>query len=117
MRYEDFLSEPEKTLAELAKAAGLNVNAKNIAGAVEFASFDKLKQREQEGYFSSARLKPAKPGDERSGKVRRGGSGGYRARLGEVEAKRIDAYISEHLDPVFGYCAPAKAEKRRKQKA
>jgi hypothetical protein len=103
VRYEDFLNEPEKTLAVLAKAAGLNVNAKNIAGAVELASFDKLKQREQEGYFSSARLKPSKPGDERSSKVRRGGSGGYRARLGEVEAKRIDAYISEHLDPIFGY--------------
>jgi hypothetical protein len=93
------------------------VNAKNIAGAVEFASFDKLKQREREGYFTSSRLQPAKTGDEKSQKDLSGGSGGYRARLGEVEAKRIDAYISEHLDPVFGYCAPAKAEKRRKQKA
>src|SRR5204862_480552 len=72
--------------------------------------------REPEGYFSSARLKPAKTGDERSQKVREGGSGGYRARVGEVEAARIDAYISEHLDPVFGYAGPAKAKVRRKQK-
>ncbi len=121
VRYEDFLIEPEKTLGALVKAVGLTVTAKNIAGAVEFASFDKLKQREREGYFTSSRLQPAKTGDEKSQKVRSGGSGGYRARLGEVEAKRIDAYISEHLDPIFGYSARAKAKSRprrtRKQKA
>ncbi|MEP7129766.1 MAG: sulfotransferase domain-containing protein [Sphingomicrobium sp.] len=120
VRYEDFLTDPEKTLGALAKAVGLTVNAKNIAGAVEFASFDRLKQREREGYFTSPRLQPTKEGDERSGKVRKGGSGGYRARLGEVEAKRIDAYISKHLDPVFGYSAPRSTVRRRqtrKQKA
>ena len=59
-------------------------------------------------------------GDERSGKVRKGGSGGYAKRLGEVEAKRIDAYISKHLDPVFGYSSPRSAaaqRQKRKQKA
>jgi hypothetical protein len=113
VRYEDFLIEPEGTLGRLAKAVGLNVNAKNIAGAVEFASFDKLKQREREGYFTSSRLQPAKEGDARSGKVRKGGSGGYRAKLGEVEAARIDAYIAEHLDPVFGYGSQARAKSGR----
>ena len=120
VRYEDFLTDPEKTLGALAKAVGLTVNAKNIAGAVEFASFDKLKQRERDGYFTSSRLQPAREGDARSGKVRKGGSGGYRARLGEVEAKRIDAYISRHLDPVFGYSSPGSTATRRqarKQKA
>jgi hypothetical protein len=115
VRYEDFLAEPEATLSVLAKAVGLTVNAKNVAGAVEFASFDKLKQREREGYFTSSRLQPAKEGDARSGKVRKGGSGGYRARLGEVEAARIDAYISAHLDPVFGYSAPRKTARRARQ--
>ena len=120
VRYEDFLTEPEKTLGALAKAVGLAVNARNIAGAVEFASFDKLKQREREGYFTSSRLQPATEGDERTGKVRKGGSGGYRARLGEVETRRIDAYISKHLDPVFGYSSPgstAPQRQKRKQKA
>ena len=116
VRYEDFLTEPEKTLATLARAVVLTVNAKNIAGAVEFASFDRLKQREIEGYFTSPRLQPTKEGDERSGKVRKGGSGGYRARLGEVEAKRIDAYISKHLDPVFGYGVPKQRGKSAKPK-
>ena len=62
VRYEDFLAEPKETLGRLARAVGLTVNARNIAGAVEFASFDKLKQREREGYFTSSRLQPAKAG-------------------------------------------------------
>jgi hypothetical protein len=117
VRYEDFLVEPEKTLGALAVAMGLEVTPEQIADAAEFGSFDNLKRLERDGYFASSRLKAARKGDERSQKVREGGSGGYRAQLGEVEAARIDAYISEHLDPVFGYCAPAKAEKRCKQKA
>ena len=72
-----------------------------------------LKRREREGYFKSSRLRPAKEGDERSAKVRSGSSGGYRAALGEVEAERIDAYIREHLDPVFGYSAAGEAPLRR----
>lgn len=105
VRYEDFLVEPKKTLGELASAVGLSVDSDHIADAVEFADFRNLKQRESEGYFKSSRLRPTKEGDERSSKVRSGGSGGYRARLGEVEAARIDAYIRDHLDPVFGYSA------------
>jgi hypothetical protein len=117
VRYENFLIEPEKTLSALTAAIGLEVTPEQIADAADFGSFDNLKRLERDGYFASSRLKAARKGDERSQKVRSGGSGGYRARLGEVEAKAIDAYISEHLDPVFGYSAPAKAEKRRRQKA
>jgi len=113
VRYEDFLSEPQQTLSTLASALGLNAGAEDIGDAVEFASFGNLKQREQEGYFKSSRLRPAKEGDDRSAKVRSGSSGGYRAALGEVEAERIDAYIREHLDPVFGYSAAGEAPLRR----
>jgi len=117
VRYEDFLVEPETTLGALAEAVGLDVTLEQIADAADFGSFDNLKRLEREGYFASSRLRPAKRGDESSGKVRSGGSGGYAKRLGEVEAERIDAYIAAHLDPVFGYEAPARTKKRRKQKA
>jgi hypothetical protein len=116
VRYEDFLIEPDATLGALAMAVGLEVTPEQIADAAAFGSFDNLKLLEREGYFTSSRLQRAKRGDEQSGKVRSGGSGGYAKRLGEVEARHIDAYISEHLDPVFGYSAPAKALGRRKQK-
>ena len=86
-----------------------------VADAAGFGSFENLKQLERDDYFVSSRLKAVRKGDEQSQKVREGGSGGYRARLGEVEAERIDAYISEHLDPVFGYSSQAKAQERRRR--
>ena len=107
VRYEDFLSDPQATLGQLAKAVGLDVNDKDIADAVEFGNYRNLKRLEQEGYFHSKRLRPAKSDDAQSGKVRSGSSGGYRQQLGDLEAERVDAYIREHLDPAFGYAAGA----------
>src|SRR5205823_14003756 len=78
VRYEDFLIEPEKTLGALTAAMGLEVTPERIADAADFGSFDNLKRLERDGYFRSTRLKPAKAGDQRSQKVREGGSGGYR---------------------------------------
>lgn len=107
LRYEDFVIEPEAALKRLADAIGLKTSQADIADAVKFGSFANLKQREREGYFQSDRMRPAKAGDERSTKVRTGGSGGYPAALGEAEADRIDAYLAEYLDPVFGYSRSA----------
>jgi hypothetical protein len=106
IRYEDFLEAPETTLTALARAIALDSSAEDIADAVEFGRLGNLKQREREGYFTSSRLRQARNGDERSGKVREGTSGGYRGHLGEAEAERIDAYIATHLNPVFGYSEP-----------
>jgi Sulfotransferase domain len=105
VRYEDFLSDPHGTLRQLAKQVGLKVTKADIDDAVAFASFDKLKEREREGYFVSSRLRPAKRNDEGSFKVRSGSSGGYRKRLSPVDAEKVDAYVAEHLDPLFGYGA------------
>jgi Sulfotransferase domain len=103
VRYEDFLSDPQATLRRLADAIGLAVGDDDIADAAEFGSYHNLKRLEQEGYFRSKRLRPAKADDAQSGKVRRGSSGGYREQLDDLEAERVDAYIREHLDPAFGY--------------
>jgi hypothetical protein len=103
VRYEDFLIDPAATLRRLAKLVGLKATRADIDDAVEFASFGNLKQREQEGYFSSSRLQPSKQDDSLTAKVRKGGSGGYRKRLEPREAAKVDAYIANHLDPVFGY--------------
>lgn len=103
VRYEDFLAEPHATLARLACDIGLSVDDADVDDAVEFASFGNLKQREREGYFESSRLRPAKSDDERSSKVRAGSSGGYRKRLEPREIAKVDKFIAEHLDAVFGY--------------
>jgi hypothetical protein len=103
IRYEDFLTDPEQSLRILAVAIGLETDAADVADAVEFGSLPSLRQREREGYFTSSRLRQARKGDEKSGKVRSGKSGGYRAQLDPGSAARIDAYVDEHLNPVFGY--------------
>lgn len=103
IRYEDFLATPDQALKRLAAAVGLKTSKAEIADAVDFARLPNLKQREREGYFTSPRLRPARKGDDRSGKVRQGSSGGYRGALGEAEAKKVDAYLRENLDPRLGY--------------
>lgn len=103
LRYEDFLAQPRQSLRVLADAIGFETHSADIEDAVEFGSLASLKQREREGYFLSSRLRPARQGDEKSAKVRSGKSGGYRAQLGEAEAKRIDDFLDAHLLPIFGY--------------
>lgn len=107
IRYKDFLVNPTDALARLANAIGLHVDEADIADAVAFAHLPSLKQREQEGYFISPRLRPARKGDERSSKVRSGSTGGYRAQLGDDAASRIEDYVEAHLSPVFGYSRAA----------
>jgi hypothetical protein len=103
LRYEDFLRAPGDCLSRLAGAIGLNSNAEDLRNAVEFAEIENLRELERTGYFLSKRLRPANKDDANSFKVRTGGAGDYRTRLGDVEADKIDTYISTHLDPAFGY--------------
>jgi hypothetical protein len=103
LRYEDFLDDPQVTLPALARFIGLNSDEVEIREAIEFTRFDNLKEREREGYYASDRLQPASPDDENSFKVRSGKPGGFRAKLSQATADRIDAYVAEHLSPVFCY--------------
>ena len=105
LRYEDFLAGPADALGTLAKAVGLTPSDEDIRDAVAFGSLPSLKRLEREDYFTSSRLRQARKGDEASGKVRKGTSGGYREQLPDEATARIDAYIEENLDPRFGYSA------------
>jgi Sulfotransferase domain len=106
IRYEDFLTDPRKSLKKLAQAIGLKTDAKDIADAVKFGSLANLKRLERDGYFRSSRLQRSREGDDQSGKVRTGTSGGYFAELGAEAAARIDAYVRDNLDRRFGYSVP-----------
>ena len=103
IRYEDFIARPEESLARLAAAIGLEVTPEDVADAVAFGSLSNLKQLEREGYFTSPRLRRARRGDAKSGKVRSGTVGGYRTQLDPAAVARIDAYLAEALDPRLGY--------------
>ena len=111
VRYEDFLADPAKALAKLARAIGLKASTENIADAVDFGSLQSLKQREREGYFVSSRLQAAHRGDDQSFKVRQGKSGGYRTQLGKAAVNRIDDYVASNLDPRFGYSSKRRTRK------
>jgi hypothetical protein len=102
-RFEDFRHTPHPTLAALARFVGLDCTDEEISDAVEFARFENLREREREGYFKSDRLGARKPGEEGSAKVRSGKAGGYRGVLTPEQCERIDAYVAERLDQVFGY--------------
>ena len=103
LRYEDFLSEPEPTLRSLAGFVGLGQDDAAIRDAVDFARFDNLKQKERDGYFTSRRLGPGRADNEHSYKVRSGTSGGFRIQLSAPGRTRVEAYVREHLDPIFRY--------------
>lgn len=111
IRYEDFLDDPQQALGNLAEAIGLGVTADDVADAAAFGEIGNLKAREREGYFTSKRLRRASKADERSAKVRKGGSGGYRANLPTADVERIDAYVASNLDPIFGYSKPGRGTK------
>ena len=103
LRYEDFLTDPERLLSELAGFIGLDSDEASIADAVGFARFENLRTKEREGYFSSTRFGPGRAGGEDSYKVRSGTPGGYRGKLSQSGQVRVEAYVEERLDPVFGY--------------
>ena len=103
VRYEDFLSDPRSTLGDLASKIGITVDQADIADAAEFGALPNLKQREREGYFQSSRLRAAKKGDDASYKVRSGSSGGYRKQLSPDNAAKVDVFVGDKLDPIFGY--------------
>lgn len=73
-----------------------------IAGAVEFASFDNMRALEAKGGFSHGMLKPGDPGDPASFKVRSGKVGGFREKFGNENLAYLDLAVSR-LDPFFGY--------------
>lgn len=103
VRYPDFAADAEATLARLSRAIGLEFEDEDIADAVAFARLPNLKQHEREGYFRSSRLRLRREGDEFSGKVRKGFDGGHRVELDPEAAARVEQYVSDALDPRFGF--------------
>lgn len=102
IRYDDFIDDPNAALQLLASAIGLDVDDDDIADAVAFASLPNLRALEREGYFVSTRLRRVRKEDPESGKVRDGAVGGYR-QLKQDTVARIDAFVSDNLDPRLGF--------------
>jgi hypothetical protein len=114
VRYEDLRARPQETLARLLAFLGTPGTEAQIADAVRFASYDNMKQMEQQGVFwlSGGRLVPKDRSNPNSYKVRRGKVAGYRDDFDAAQLAQIDRLVETTLDPLYGYTgAPARAGK------
>ena len=105
LRYEDLRGNPQPELARLVGFLGMAPDPAAIAEAVDFASVENLRKKEETNYFwrSGSRLKAADPDNPDSYKVRRAKVGGYRDYFDDAQLAAIDALVAERLDPAFGY--------------
>jgi len=97
VRYEDLGEAPVETFREAIAFLGIDVDAARLRRAVEFASFDALKQQEEKQGF---REKPRSA----STFFRRGTAGGWRSSLKRNQWQRI---VDDHgaVMDRFGYLA------------
>ncbi len=124
VRYEDLKTDPHQTLKDVLDFMDTPATDEQIAEAVDFASYDNMKQMEQQRTFwlSGGRLVPKDRNNPDSYKVRRAKVGGYRDYFRDDELERINTMVDETLAPVFGYRTEAEksaapAQTRRTAKA
>jgi hypothetical protein len=105
VRYEDLRAAPLVQLQRVLTFLGAAPTSAEVADAVEFASFDNMKQLEQRAAFGRAdrRIVPGEAGNPDSFKVRRGKVGGYRDYLSDEQAAELDGLVATRLSSVFGY--------------
>jgi hypothetical protein len=103
LRYEDMRAQPQVTLEGLTQFLNAPFQADEIAEAIQFTSFEALKQKERENFYNNERLKARDPEDPDSFKVRRGKVGGYRDYFSADQIDTIDRFVVERLDPALGY--------------
>jgi len=108
VRYEDLKAVPHETLKGLLEFVGTPASDEQIAGAVEFASYENMKKMEQKRTFwlSGGRLVPKDRNNPHSYKVRRAKVGGYRDYFDDAQVDKIDALVEQTLSPTFGYGRP-----------
>lgn len=109
VRYEDLRADANGALAGIIRWMGQEPTEAEIAGAVEFASFENLKQLEADKVFAKGtkRLAAGDNSNPDSYKVRRAKVGGYRDYFDDAQCAQIDTYIRTHLEPDSGYHALA----------
>jgi hypothetical protein len=103
VRYEAMRERPEEMLSGVASFIEASFSRSQIDEAVQFASFENLKELERQNFFRNSRLTPRDPDDPDSFKVRRGVVGGYRDYFDEEQRSRLDRLVSERLSPSLGY--------------
>lgn len=102
-RYEDLVTEPERSLPALMTVLQVESDQALVNRVIEFSSFSSMQAKERAAYFESGRLGIRRAGIETSAKVRSGRTFGYRNVLTVAEVERIDCFVARQLDPRLGY--------------
>ena len=109
IRYEDLRARPADVLKQVVTLMGDDFSDDEIQEAVNFGSFDNLRQLESKGFFRQGGMKLRNPDDPTTFKVRRGKVGGYRDYFTPEQAAELEALVREHISPTLGY-TPATAD-------
>jgi hypothetical protein len=105
MKYEQMRREPKAQLQALLDFLGVEgVAEETVDDAVDFSSFDKMKEMEKEGTFKHPHyMKPGDSADEESFKVRRGKVGGFEDYLSAADIEWLTEKMQGELAPFYGY--------------
>ena len=74
-----------------------------MADAVEYGSFDHMRELEEAEAFGSEKLRPGRRGDVDTYKTRRGKVGGHRDELTAEQIARLDRMLAASGASRFGY--------------
>ncbi len=104
VRYEDLHARPEDELRRVLTFAGVDgVRPEVVADAVEYGSFDHMRELEETEAFGSEKLRPGRRGDVDTYKTRRGKVGGHRDELTAEQIDRLDRMLADSRVSRFGY--------------
>jgi hypothetical protein len=100
IRYEDMHADPVSVLTSVLKLLGVtNLSPRGVQAAVDYASFDNMKNMETKGVFRDPMMQPGQGGGGDSFKVRRGKIGGYPDYLSAEDIAYVDQVVAEMALP------------------
>lgn len=103
-RYEDLHDNPHGELHRILEFLGIaNVTDAVLDEAVNYASFDKMRQMEEAEMATSYSLRATDKSDPESYKTRKGTVGGFVEYLSQEEIQAIDRKINETLSAFYEY--------------
>ena len=103
VRYEDLRADTMTSLREVMNFVGAgDIADKTLAEAIDYASFERVQERERAGAAKNKALRAWNPNDPESFKARRGKVGGYVDYLTEEQIAEVERRL-QRLDPLYGY--------------
>jgi len=103
-RYEDIHQNPHGELRRIIEFLGIaNIKYEVLDEAVNYASFDNMRQMETAEMANSYSLKATDKNDPESYKTRKGTVGGFVEYLSSEEIQAINCKINQSLADLYGY--------------